>query len=507
MKKEEMHMEKLNWPQIKNKFTTEKDILSYFILVENYEKHLSSKQKDDFLNSDTIDGMISLLDEKQLSHLKSLLIVNYSTILKTKFNSYGEEGLSDWFKENMKACKNELKIDHIYKDAYDACTTLIEKIKNIEKNKQNKKEMIEKYKSNLQKFNGNSVEYREWLALMAYDHGIPDIEKTYDVTKLLRRLNIKYLTNLKRYFQSKSAAKIIMDTRNLEPYFYNLATSKIKAKDYTNSHCIFLQLRGMKTNKDKYDELSAFTLATKDLISKIEDVIKEKNEYIDDKIDSLKTSPKFYEDVVDILRYSGDELYFKDAISEYSKPMASGSAFNDYLRKANFLKIISEKAISSSNIESFRNKMLKVQKYFLDHLTNKKYTVYRGMGVDGLKVLLSKANPKLLTLKRKNTTNKLIFKEINEKKPIVFDEGFVSTSLNKGIAATEFQGKKQGGVFFEIEIPAGSKALVLDYESVINVSREEEVLLAERTKMRINSIKTAGTPPNMYFDVNATVVK
>lgn len=504
-------MEKLNLTKVKSKFKTKEDILSYFILVENYEKHLDLKQKDDFLNPDTIDGMISVLDEKQLSHLKSLLIVNYNYYVKTDKYAYGatkeKEGLSDWFKENIETYGNELKTDCIYDDARNVCKILVKKIKNIEESKPNKKEMISKYKSNLKKFNGNSIEYRQWLALMTYDHGIPDIEKTYDITKLLRRLNIKYLTNLKRHFENVRVVKVIMDIEKLEPYLYDLATSKIEDKDYAKNYDIFCQLGKGKNSSDKYDEYHAFTLAIKDLVSKIDDVIKEKNYYIDDKIDGLKTSPKFYEDVVDILRYNGDELYLKDAISEYSKPMVSGSSFNVYLRKASFLKMISEKTISSSDIESFRNKILKVRKYFLDHLTNKKYTVYRGMGVDGLNALLSKANPKLLSLKRKDTSNELIFKEINEKKPIVFDEGLVSTSLNKGVAAFEFGGEKPRGVFFEIEIPAGSRALVLDYESVINEPHEEEILLAERTKIKINSIKSVGTPPNRHFEVNATVVK
>lgn len=508
---EEMRMKKLNLAQAKSKFKTKEDILSYFVLVENYEKHLDSKQKDDFLKPDTIDNMINILNEKQLSHLKSLIIVTHNTYAKRLKDLYGDcskgEGISDWFKENIDNYAKQLKNDqHLIGDIRDVCKILVNKIKDIEnkrlKIKNHSKNIITNYKSNLKKFGGNSIEYRQWLALMSYDHGIPDIEKTYDVTKLLRRLDIRYLKNLKSSFKDIecTATSTILNIKNLEPYLYNLATSKIKNKDYKEHFDIFCAI---SDDNDKFNEFNAFKRAIKDLVSKIEDVIKEKGDYIDKKIDYLKISPKFYEDVIEILRYTGDELYLKDVISEYSKPMASGSSFNAYLRKAKFLKIISNKTASSSNIESFRNKILKVRKYFLDHLTNKKYTVYRGVEIDGLNALLSTANPKLLSLTMKNTSNDLIFKEINEKKPIVFDEGFVSTSLNKGIAAHEFGGKKWGGVFFEIEIPAGSKALVLDYESIINVPHEEEILLAERTKIKINSI---GEVDN-HFEVKATVVK
>ena len=268
-------MEKLNFLQVKEKFKNKKeDILSYFVLVENYEKHLNSKQKYNFLNPDTIDSMIKVLDEKQLSHLKSLLVVNCDYNVKTNFNTYGppseREGLSNWFKKNIETYRKELKIDCIYGDICNVCKMLVEKIKKIENNKQNQKKIIAKYKSNLKKFNGNSVEYRQWLALMAYDHGIPDIEKTYDVTKLLRKLNIKYLTDLKCHFNSVMIEKVIMDIEKLEPYLYNLATAEIKDKFY---YGILNELGKGENSSDKYDEYNAFKFAIKnDLVPKIEGV-------------------------------------------------------------------------------------------------------------------------------------------------------------------------------------------------------------------------------------------
>ncbi len=137
-------MEKLNFLQVKGKFKNKKEgILSYFVLVENYEKHLNSKQKYNFLNPDTIDSMIKVLDEKQLSHLKSLLVVNCDYNVKTNFNTYGppseREGLSNWLKKNIETYRKELKIDCIYGDICNVCKMLVKKIKKIENNKQNQK--------------------------------------------------------------------------------------------------------------------------------------------------------------------------------------------------------------------------------------------------------------------------------------------------------------------------------------------------------------------------------
>ena len=50
-------------------------------------------------------------------------------------------------------------------------------------------------------------------------------------------------------------------------------------------------------------------------------------------------------------------------------------------------------------------------------------------------------------------------------------------------------GTEEGNVLFTIKIPKHSKALVLDYEGIRNSPFEEEILLAARTKMKINSIK------------------
>ena len=208
-----------------------------------------------------------------------------------------------------------------------------------------------------------------------------------------------------------------------------------------------------------------------------------------------------------------DDKYLKGPIADYSKPGVIGSAFNNYLRKSEFLKKISN--ISAPEIISFKNKFLKVSQYFLDHLTKKKYTVYRGMAFDGLEELLKNSNIKIETSLKPVTSDPIdvyeldlerkisLINEINEKKPIVFDEGFMSTALTERVSAESFDGKTMDHVFLTIEIPAGSKALVLDYEGITNVPDEEEMLLAERTKLKINSAKVVGN----HYEIEAAVVK
>ncbi len=558
---------KYNFTQAKNKFKNDENIISYFILVESYEKHLDSGQESGFLNPDSIDDMINLLDDKQLNHLKSLVRVFYISKYDPQYrlgNRRHLDSLSEWFKDNI---YNSPRFSEktIINKCREIGKKLFDKIKNVEKErleaKKGKEELFNQYKSRLSDFGGNSVEYREWLALLVKDHGIPDIDRIHDVTKLLRRLDIEYLKKFENSFDHPYYTdNIIKGIEHLEPYLYNLATYDMKTSD--RSYLVQLN----KSNP----EYKAFQLALKDLNSKIESILEEKGAYTDlvfqikkillsrgtdkeliakikelvkerdsenkklteqlnaiikkvgengdqdlvddisrlikegganiyEKIDNLKTSYIFYEDIKEILSAIGNnEKYLKDAIAEYSKPMAHGDAFNDYLRKATFLEKLANAKVSVSDITSFRNKILKVRKYFLDHLAHKKYTVYRGMKFDGLLALLDTADPKLSELEGNQDS---LIEEINKKQPIVFDEGFVSTSLNEGISATEFKGKERGNVFFTIEIPAGSKALVLDYEGILNVPREEEILLAERTKIKINFIEAV----NGHLEIDATV--
>ena len=97
---------------------------------------------------------------------------------------------------------------------------------------------------------------------------------------------------------------------------------------------------------------------------------------------------------------------------------------------------------------------------------------------------------------------KSVMAEINAKKPIVYDEALVGTSVNPGVSARRFHGKDDYNVFFTIKIPKGSRALVLDYEGLSNIPWEEEMTLAPRTRMRINSIKEV----EEHFEVEAEVV-
>ena len=141
-----------------------------------------------------------------------------------------------------------------------------------------------------------------------------------------------------------------------------------------------------------------------------------------------------------------DEVFLKEAIGEYSKLGTNGAAFNPFLRKAQFLKKLSSPGsrLSSDAIKTFGKRFAQASEYFERHLTDKEYTVYRGMGSSGLKALLDKSNPKI-SYKTDDEYHKLIIdddliRNINRIKPIVFDEGLVSTSLNKSISSCCFHG-------------------------------------------------------------------
>lgn len=115
--------------------------------------------------------------------------------------------------------------------------------------------------------------------------------------------------------------------------------------------------------------------------------------------------------------------------------------------------------------------------------------------------LLDTAYPKIDYDKKEGMTDSLIGK-INALTPTVFEEGLTSTSLNKGVSSVEFGGKQVGGVLLTIKIPRGSKALVLSYQGIEDVPQEEEVLLAPKTKIKIDSVKEVSG----HYEIEAEVV-
>lgn len=486
-----------DFAEAKRKFkNNEDDAISYFILVESYGKHLNANQKDGFLNPESIDTMLNVLDEKQLKHLKNLIrvFVHYRDP-----NGYH----SEWFQENIYQNKNLLKnsIEDLHEKCETICEILFDRIENVIqqrlKTKNIKAEQLTQYKTMLRKFDGNSVEYRQWLLLLVTDHGIPGIDKIYDIDKLLRRLSVDYLKKLKTKLSSLSCFKAIKGIKNIEPYLYDLATQGMDAS-----------LRQADPNPPLNNpDVRAFRFAKKNLTDQIIDAIIAKKTEIDigDKVTGLPTSDKFYDDMEAILDASGiSEDYLKNAIEEYSRAGTNGKTFNHYLRKEFLLKKLSEAKVSVSDVRAFRSKVLKAREYFLKNLTSKGYTVYRGMGKDGLKALLDNSDKEIpyKTDDKNIIIDENLIRDINEKKPTVFDEGFVSTSLNPYVAAVTFKGKKLDNVFLTIKVPTGSKALVLDFNDIQNIPREEELLLAPRTKMRIDSMKRVGE----HFELELTVI-
>ena len=171
------------------------------------------------------------------------------------------------------------------------------------------------------------------------------------------------------------------------------------------------------------------------------------------------------------------------------------------------MKGLSEGKFTSEKMKVFKKRMAQAAEYFERHLTDKEYTVYRGMKSDGLLTLLETATPRVYSTHsthalRLKTPVDLLIPDINKKKPIVYDEGMVSTSLNKGVSSAFFHGTDKGNVFLTIKIPPRSKALVLDFEGIKNVPHEEEVLLAPKTKLKFWSMRKV----NDHYEIEAEVV-
>lgn len=509
---------KLNFEEAKRKFKTDEEAANYFALVELYKKHLTGKQKEDFLSADTIDDMLKLLDDKQLRHLKQLVVALYSHIVNgpggvrypdPRYFDFINEAYSEWFRDNVlfRGVKESRKKGDVPPmPNFEGSAKLINKI--VKHGRTKEIPFVKKeYESRLKRFDGNSVEYRQWLILLDVDNSIPNISKIYDVNKILKQLDIGQLQSLKINIQKKGINGIIRDMQHLEPYYYWLYTRKMEYNALDLIEDISSKNVPSFRKPDSYLS-TAFEGSSVRLISKIDRIIEEKRELIELKIKYLVKSKTFETDVLDIARNIGiaDDMILRNAIGDYSKASSSGSDFNHYLRKSVLLEKLREglegkgKSLVLDTVK-FVNQISKVYEYFERHLLNKDYTVYRGIGLDGLYALLDTAYPKIDYDKKEGMTDSLIGK-INALTPTVFEEGLTSTSLNKGVSSVEFGGKQVGGVLLTIKIPRGSKALVLSYQGIEDVPQEEEVLLAPKTKIKIDSVKEVSG----HYEIEAEVV-
>ena len=448
--------------------------------------------------------MLDVLDKNQLKHLRSSLSAShFEQPYKSSYDpEFKKEAFSEWYRENMNGKK--INILKLFPRIYN---------KQIEKTKV--QDLVSKFNSRLKKFNGDIKEYCQWLILLSIDNSIPSIENVYDVHKLLKPLD---LTRLKRLLWELDKFKnnhIIESMERLEPYFYRLATEKFKCNAQPTSSEEAINILSNYAEKVFIEDnpspvTQMFDKERENLIDIIKNLIDEKRTILKSTVAKLGSSKTFEDSLIKVADLVGgdDEIFLKEAIGEYSMLGANGSAFNTFLRKAKFFeKLSKEKNFSSDEIKTFRKRMAQASKYFEDHLTKKEYTTYRGMRSDGLKALLDKSTPKIHYKTGENhelIVDDDLIKEINKCKPIVFDEGINSVSLNKGVAGHPyfFRGKTPGNVFLTIKIPPNSKALVLDYEGIRNAPVEDEIILAPKTKIKINSIKKV----DKHYEIVAQVV-
>ena len=518
-------MAKLNFMQAKSRFKTIEDVAAYFILVESYEKHLNADQKEKFLNPDTIEDMFKILSDKQLKHLRSLIKVMARSKLYPKSQEiiYGGEQFSDWFKKNLYK-NSSCGIDKPDKFYIDVCKSLLERLVKFgeESGRTQKyiKDIIAEYKTKLKRFGGNSVEYREWLILLTTDHGIPGIEKTYNVTKLLKSLDLYILEKLRhKIIFGTRVDETIRRIKYIEPYLYWQAIKSVDKSDLDITVGANYRDGIRQRLRDDGSEASSFLFAVKDLISKIGNIIKQKREFVEQKLEGLSKTTTFYRDIEEILRSvsSVDDKELKDTIAEYCGYDINYHEFGLYFRKKLFLEALLKgklpngleiyiPPITSEKINSYRNKIQKVIECFEKCIIDKEYTVYRGMRLDGLFALLNNAYPNM-KMPRYGVIDDDLFEKLNKGNLVVSDDGPVSTSLKRGVSLKQFHG--EDGVLFTIRVPKGSKAIVLDYEGIETVAWEEEVLLAPKTKIKINSaklaIKSKGLEGKLYYEIDAEV--
>ena len=304
---------KLNFAEAKRKFGTDEEVANYFTLVEFYEKHLTGKQKEDFLSADTIDGMLNVLDANQLRHLRNLLGANLEN-----FNRYGmahpndptfeNEALSEWFRDNV--FENKLDID---------CENLPARIYEMQRRKTNLKGLVANYKERLRKFSWNSSEYIQWLILLSVDNSIPSIDRVYDVEKLLKVLDLKQLECLKNSIEEKKTGYIVSSMEYLEPYFYWNATDGLVYGDQSLKDIMLNRVKSSFINNNE-PIIDKFELEKERLIGRIKSLIDKKAAIVEDTIANLGRSKTFEDSMMKIADTMGgeDEVFLKEAIGAYS---------------------------------------------------------------------------------------------------------------------------------------------------------------------------------------------
>ena len=152
--------------------------------------------------------------------------------------------------------------------------------------------------------------------------------------------------------------------------------------------------------------------------------------------------------------------------------------------------------LHADTYRQLRNIIKQIQKKFKDKnsVLGRDTTVYRGISRDGLLTLLKQNG---INIKKEDFTIDNVTSKIKGK--VFTDKGFMSTSLDRGIAESfvnrslknvinEANDQSVLGAIFEIELKKGTPIIDINKElNTTQFAQEKEILLPDRTKIKIES--------------------
>lgn len=331
-----------------------------------------------------------------------------------------------------------------------------------------KDKVLSNYKSNLAKFDGDSVEYRKYIILSIKAPWIKSLGKVYDIRKILRNMSLDL--NIKLLEKLNERGPFAEDIKKKEPYFLEILSSE----------SLFA------LEKD-------FKLSGNLLIKQVEQEISNKETFLNQRINDLKPNAVTYEDILEVLMLMKKSTISKKALRNFIPDYLNSGNNEDNLAsslraRAALLELINNPELfiticSRADLQIFRDRIMRIRELMSKNILSKSYTVYRGIRCyDALRRLFK--NGGFWLPENLEDVNQEIIDKINRTHPVIFDTSVISTSLNKGISSVNFS--MQGGCLFKISLPAGCKAIILDFQGKIKtIPAEEEVLLDEKTELKI----------------------
>ncbi len=346
----------------------------------------------------------------------------------------------------------------------------------IENEKIEQKILSQNYNKNLKKYE-NAIEYRKYLILLYLIKACRIKVLTaniYNVQKILNMLSIGHLnlilTTLKNITTQTEASKCF----DSEPFFQKA-----------------LNISGM----------SIFELPKETLKVDISKTLDKKKKTILDTNKNKKISLiSKIEDLVNEFKMSGiEEKDVRKCFSEYTDNNGF-EKINGTLRNtitvANLNIDTLKKYVSPMEWPSLSQTIRTMQNEFLKKPIEEKTTVFRGMDYIGLKAMFN--NGAQTSLPEYEHLTQQYLDNIISSHPIIYDKGFLSTTFTE-------EKMYKGNVVLTITVPKGSFAIDISGWSS-HSQAEDEILLKNSTKLKVQSGKITGIGNNKKVWLNTIVV-